>query len=172
MRKSELFCSAQVIGSTGNLLFLINDLSNILQKPWVDPGEFVKSADRESGQQCVADEEDSIPRGVYELALDFFHIPSARVSARFTILTVRPEAESTNLKGSERFLQRFLKRSADGHRLADAFHLGGESRISLGKFFKSETRNLDHAIVNHRFKTGRSFAGDVVSDFVEGVSDG
>jgi hypothetical protein len=59
-------------------MFFVNDLSNVLQKPRVDTGQFVESADREPGQQRVI--EDS----------------TAGVVTWFTILTLHSEPEATN----------------------------------------------------------------------------
>src|ERR1700722_846329 len=103
----------------------------------------MKSADRETGQKAVPDVEDSIPRGIDKLALDFFYVPLTGMSTWFTILAVPTEAKAANFQGSKRLLQRLLKRPANGHRLSDALHLGSQCWIGLGEFFKSETRNLN-----------------------------
>ena len=54
----------------------------------------MKPADRETGQKTVPDVEDSIPRGIDKLPLDFFHVPLTVIGTWLTILTVRTKAEA------------------------------------------------------------------------------
>ncbi len=50
------------------------------------------------------------------------------------------------------FLQRFLKRAADGHYFADGLHLRAERGIGSGKFLKLPLRDLHHHVVNRRLE--------------------
>ena len=69
-------------------------------------------------------------------------------------------------------MQRLLKRPTDRHRFADAFHLRGQRWLGLRKFLEREPRHLDHAVIDRRLEAGRRFAGDIVLDFVQRVTDG
>ena len=69
-------------------------------------------------------------------------------------------------------MERFLKGASDGHGFTDGLHGSGENGIGSGEFFKSEAGNLGDDVVDGRFEAGRSFAGDVVGEFVKGVTDG
>ncbi len=73
---------------------------------------------------------------------------------------------------ADSFLERFFKGSANCHYFPHAFHLGGELIFGAGEFFKGKSGHLDHHIINSGLKTGRSFPGDVVPDFIQGVSYG
>ena len=84
---------------------------------------------------------------------------------------VAAKAKALDLEAAQRFLQRFLEGAPDRHRFADAFHLRRQGRVRFRKFFESETRNLDHAVVDCRLEAGRRFAGDVVRDFVQRVAN-
>src|ERR1700751_1571105 len=81
IREAILFCAAQVVFTTRDFLLLFNNLANVLQEPWINPGEFIESADCETGEEPVADIKDSIPRSVHELLLDFFYVPGACICA-------------------------------------------------------------------------------------------
>ena len=79
--------------------------------------------------------------------------------------------EALDLQTAQRLLQRFLKRAADRHRFADAFHLRRQRRIGLREFFEREARDFDHAIIDRRLETGGRFARDVVWNFIQRVAD-
>ena len=81
-------------------------------------------------------------------------------------------AAAADLQRAEAFLQAFLKRAADGHRFAHAFHLRGERGVGLRKFLEGKARYLGDDVINARLEARRGFARDVVLEFVEQVADG
>jgi len=46
----------------------------------------------------------------------------------------------------------FLERAANGHGLADAFHLRVQRRIGLREFLEGEARNLGYDVINARLE--------------------
>ena len=89
----------------------------------------------------------------------------------FVLIPVADQSETFDLQTTQRFLQGFLEGAANSHRFTHAFHLRGQSRIGLREFFEGETWDFDDAIIDCRLETGRRFAGNVVFDLVEGVTD-
>ena len=69
-------------------------------------------------------------------------------------------------------MQGFFKRAADGHRLADGFHLRRQQILGLRKLFKGEARHLDHHVIDRRLETSRRLAGDVIGNLVQRVTHG
>ncbi len=75
-------------------------------------------------------------------------------------------------KAAQRFLQRFLEGTADGHGFTNGFHLRAQARLGLGEFFKIEPRHLGHDVVDGWLeRCRRRAAGDLVVQLVEGVAD-
>ena len=68
-------------------------------------------------------------------------------------------------------VQCLFKCPADTHGLSDGFHLTRQARVFIWKLFKIPAGNLNHDIVDGRFKTRRRFAGDIVWNFMETVAD-
>ena len=82
------------------------------------------------------------------------------------------EAVGADFQPAQRLLHRFLEGAADGHHLADRFHLGGQAGIGLREFLEVEARHLGHDIVDARLERGRgAAAGDLVLQLVQGVAD-
>ena len=88
------------------------------------------------------------------------------------VVLIATEAKAADFQPAQGFLKRLFKRPADGHCLADAFHLRGEGRIGFGEFFEGEARNLGDDIIDRRLEAGHRFAGDVVRQFMQSVADG
>ena len=65
------------------------------------------------------------------------------------------------------FLQAFLERAADGHRFADAFHLGGERGVGLREFLEGKAQNLGDDVINARLEARGGFARDVVLELIQ-----
>ena len=110
--------------------------------------------------------EDSFGIGHAELALD------GRPVGINWIFSVGAQSGATGFQASQRFLQAFFKRAADGHGLTHALHLGGQHGIGIREFFKRESRHFGDDVIDGRFKARGCFAGDVIADFVQPVSDG
>src|SRR5205807_4605085 len=62
--------------------------------------------------------------------------------------------------------------AADGHRLADRLHLGGQGRVGVGELLEGPARHLGDDVVDGRLEAGGGLAGDVVAQLVEPVADG
>src|SRR6266403_401184 len=170
--KTEPFGCAQRKRLRPNIGFGSYQSSKILQKPGIDAGKLLNARNAKAGEQGVTDEKDSVPRRIHQLTFDLFDVPSAILQSRLAIFAVSAKSESSNFQRPNRFLKCFFKRSTDRHRLANALHLSRQRGIGLREFFERETRDLDDAIIDHRFKAGRSFAGDIVADFIQRITDG
>src|SRR5581483_2610419 len=62
-------------------------------------------------------------------------------------------------------------RAADGHHLADRFHLRPEHGFGTGEFFELPARDLDDDVIERRLKTRRRHFRDVVLDFIQPIAD-
>ena len=60
--------------------------------------------------------------------------------------------------------------AANRHHFADRFHRGREKRFRSLEFFKGKTRDFGDDIVDRRFERGGCRTGDVIVDFIEGVT--
>ncbi len=88
-----------------------------------------------------------------------------------SILSIGSETVSPNLQRTKPLLQGLLKGTADRHRFPDGFHRNGQGLVGSGKFFEGKPRNLHHTVVDRWLKTGWRLLGDVVRDFVQGITD-
>lgn len=86
--------------------------------------------------------------------------------------SVAEEAETFDLETAQGFLEALFEGAADGHGFADGLHLGGEGLVGSREFFKRETGDFGDDVVDGGLERSRGFAGDVVFEFVEGVTDG
>ncbi len=81
------------------------------------------------------------------------------------------EARAALLERAQRLLQRRRVVAADGHRLADRLHGGGERGVGRRELLEVEAGHLDHDVVQRRLEARRSDLGDVVRDLVEAIAD-
>ena len=88
------------------------------------------------------------------------------------VLAVDAVSAAPGFERAHGFLKGLLEGASDAHGFADGFHLSGKGVVRGREFFESEARDLGDHIVDGRFEAGGRFAGDVVHDLVEGVSDG
>ncbi len=86
------------------------------------------------------------------------------------VVRVEPEPEPLDLHAPDRLLQRLLEGPTDRHALAHRLHLGGEGLVGLGELLEGPAGHLHHDVVDRRLETRRGGPGDVVAEFVEGVS--
>src|SRR5947207_2370321 len=123
----------------------------------------------------MPDEEDAFGVGHAQYAVDDVARKDVAVAIDFRAdapgFAVAAQAAAPNLQRAQAFLQALLKRAANGHRLADGFHLGREGRIGLREFLEGKPRNFGDDVINRRLEAGRGFARDIVPDFVEQVAD-
>ena len=78
----------------------------------------------------------------------------------------------SNLQPAQALLHGFREGTANGHGFPHRFHGGGEGGRRAGEFFKSETRDFYHHIINGGLKTGRRHLGDVVRQFIKRIANG
>ena len=111
---------------------------------------------------------DALPAGHSEFPAKRFPLG---LRAHFRARRIEPAGP--RFKAAQCFLQRLLEGAADRHDLAHRLHLRGEPIIGLGKLLESEPRHFGHHVVDAGLEgCGRRPAGDLVSEFVERVSDG
>ena len=132
------------------------------EEPGVDTRVAVNLFQLEPGPKCVCEIPDAIGTGVRQSVYQF------RAGILVQYLHARLKARRADLKSTQGFLQRLLKSAPDGHHFAHRFHLGGQSWICGGKFFKGKARDLGDHIVEGRLERGwRHAASYVVLQLVE-----
>ena len=139
------------------------------QEPRVDVGQLVNIVDRHPCLHAVADGED--PLGVRTRQAGSDITVGRLILGAPQIFLAATEPEVADFETTQGFLERLLERAADGHRLADRLHLHGQFGVGLGELFEGPARDLGHDVVDRRLKARQRFAGDVVLDLVEAVSD-
>jgi len=82
------------------------------------------------------------------------------------------EAVAVDLQGTDGLAHRLLERPADGHGLADRFHLDRQLRRRLRELLEREPRPLDDAVIDRRLEARGRLLRDVVGDLVERVAHG
>ena len=124
----------------------------------------------------MADEEDAFGVGHAQFAADDVAREDVAVAIDFRAdapgFAVAAQTAAANLQRAQAFLQAFLERAPDGHRLAHAFHLRGQRGVGLREFLEGEARNLGDDVINARLEARGGFTRDVVLEFVEQVADG
>ncbi len=86
--------------------------------------------------------------------------------------SIAAPAGPADLERSHRLLKGLLEAASDGHRFPDRFHRRGENRRTSAELLEGEARDLGDHVIDRGLEAGRRFAGDVVEDLVEGVSNG
>ena len=146
----------------------VDDAAQLAQEPRVDLGEVEDLLLGQAGEHRVADEERTLRIRAGEARADLGEVGEGGVAE----LTAATEAPGADLEGAERLLEGFLERAADGHRLADGLHRGGEGRVGADELLEREARDLGDDVVDGRLEAGRRGLRDVVLQLVERVAHG
>ena len=157
-------------GEPGEPLLRLEQLPELVQKPGIDPGRLRDVLDTQPRDERVLDLEDPFRRRRAELDAKIF-----RRRARQPVIRERSAGDPprpSDLESAQPFLEGFLEGPSDGHRLADGFHLGGETIVGAGKLLECEPRDFHDDVVEHRLERSWCGARDVVGQFVERVSHG
>ena len=142
----------------------------MIEEPGINITQFVNLLRCHSLLEGIADVENPLFIGNRKFGLD--RILGGLFGSSPEILLTATQSEVTNFQASQRFLQRLFESTADGHGFADGFHLHGQNRVGIREFFECPAGNFGDDVVDGWFKTGKRFAGDVVSDFIESITDG
>ena len=151
-----------------DLLLGRDQVADLLEKPGIVLADALDLLDVEAEPESLGDHPQPVggrPRQRRQ------HAIARPVGVREPLDLDLVQALEVGLQGAQRLLQRFLKRPADRHHLADRFHRGGERRVGLGKFFEGEAGNLGDHVVDARLERGRRAPGDIVGDLVQRVAD-
>ncbi len=152
-----------------NLLFRFDNLGEVIEKPRIDPREFINPLRCHAALERITQVPYALRTGPRKFLLDLFFVGLAVGSPQ--VAAVAAKTEATDLQTSQCFLKRFLERAADGHRLADAFHLRRECVVGLGEFFKRKPWNLRHDVVDGWLKTSGRLTSDVVGKLVQPIAN-
>ena len=148
-----------------NLLLLLHNLLNLPQEPPIDLGERKHLLHIPALREGLAEEEDALGVGHGELRRE-------RLVIDFLVGTIADEAEAFDLQAAQGLLQALFEGAADGHGLADGFHLRGERFVGSGELLEGETRDLGDDVVDGGLERGGRVARDVVFQLIERVADG
>ena len=150
-------------------VFQLDNLRQLVKEPRIDRGQIVDFGERHSRSKRIANEPDAILVRSRQLGAN---LVAVRLIARSPqVLGIAAQAEAAHFQTTHGLLKRLLKRPTDGHRFADAFHLGRQRRVGLGKLFEGEPRDLRHHVVDRRFKTGHRLLSNIVAQFVQPIAD-
>ena len=81
------------------------------------------------------------------------------------------EALCADFERTKRFLEGFFKSTPDGHGFSHGLHRRSQSGVGTDEFFKSETWDLCHYVVDGRLKAGRGLTCDIVLQLIKAVAD-
>ncbi len=144
----------------------LDDFVELAQEPGVDPRASVEFIDcrapsqrfHECPQSLRAGRIDRLPKKLFAFG------PIGKLRR---LETVMPHLERAN-----RLLHALFEGAPDGHHFADALHLRRQGVVGVRELFEGESRDLRHHVIDAGFETRGRFLGDVVLDFVEGVTNG
>ena len=150
----------------------LDDLHHLVEEPRIDLARLVNPFDRDATSKQLTHLKDAIRRG------DRDHGGQGVVVdvGQFCLRRIAAKTEPTLLQRSQTLLQALGKCATDRHHFADRLHLRTEDSRRAGKLLERPARDLGDHVVDARLEARRGRAGsrrgDVVLDFVEGVTDG
>ena len=146
----------------------VDDAAQLAEEPRVDFGEVEDFRLGQAREHRVADEERTLWIRAGEARANLREVGEGGVAE----LAAAAEAPSADLEGAERLLEGFLERTADGHRLADGLHRGGEGRVGADELLEREAGDFRDDVVDGRLEAGRRGLRDIVLQLVERVAHG
>ena len=168
VRETALFRFAdQFIGHVGDTVVLFelaldaDDVFELLEEPFVDPGQLVDAFDRVALFERVGDHEDAFVGGMRERLVD--------VDAGERL--VRDEPVHALSDHAQPFLDHLFEAAPDGHHLADRFHAGAQLARDAFELAEIPARNLADDVVESRFEAGGRTLRDGVFQFVQPVAE-
>ena len=145
-----------------DLLLDGHDILNLKQKPGIDLRNVGQFLHGRSQFECVSDLKRTVPVGFFQPITNFKPGGLITISAKSVIPV---------FKALPRFLEAFRERASDCHNLTDGLHLGSQFFVYTFEFFKIESWDLGHHVINGRLKARRCGTGHVVFQFVQRVSN-
>ena len=145
--------------------FGLHQALDLDEKPRIDVRRGMYVRHRHAGAKGVRDEEDAVGARLRQLVGE---APLPRF--RLVFVQQRIQAVLAGLQSTQRLLQGFLERAADGHHLAHGLHLRGEAIRDVGELLEGEARHLGDHIVDGWLERRRGDAGDVVGQLIERVA--
>ena len=136
----------------------------MLEEPAVDLRELKNLFDGHPTLQRLADRKNPLRIRDAEAAAQC-------IGVKCLVCPIPKQTKSFDLEASERLLHGFLESPTDRHSFTHAFHLRGESGISLRKFFEREPRKLDHNVINRGLETRRCLPRDIIPHFIQRVTN-
>ncbi len=82
------------------------------------------------------------------------------------------QAMQTDFKRTNCFVQRFFKRTSNGHDFTGRFHLRTQPAVGGDKFIERPARNLCNDIVQRRLEAGVRLLGNRVFQLIQRIADG
>ena len=150
---------APLAGERLEMVLGLHDLAQLLQKPLVD------ERDGEDGLQSHPP-----PVGFQDEVVALGRGDGDEVQEGLVVVgDLRPHVEFPR---AHRFLEGLFEGAADGHVLAHALHVRGQSGIGQRELLEGPARRLHHHVVDGGLETGGCLAGDVVGDLVQRVAHG
>ena len=150
-----------------DLLFFLDQVFHLHQEPHVDAGQVEDLLAGHAGTHGVSHVPDTLGARYGQLALE------DAAGFRVGQVDFRVEAAGADFQAAQGFLQRLLEGTADGHDFTHGLHLGGQAGVGFREFLEGEAWQLGDDVVDRRLEGRRgAAAGDVVLQFVEGVTNG
>ena len=139
-----------------------DDVFNLHQEPRIDLGQGMHLIHAHALGKGVA----HIPNAVRPRCTKFFFQDLA-------VLGFFVHAIHADFQAAQGLLERLLKGATHGHHLTHRLHLGGQSAVGLGEFFKGKARNFGDHVIDAGLETGwGGTARDVVAQFIQGIAHG
>ena len=143
------------------LLLFFHQVSDLRQEPRVDGADFVDFFQCESCAERIGDKKHTLRTRVGQFAADFRFVFAARV-----------EAAQAGFQAAQGFLEAFLMVRPIAITSPTDFICVVRRSSAAGNFFKGETRDFGHDIVDGRLERRRgTTAGDVVAQLVQRKAD-
>ncbi len=140
----------------------VDDRLDLVEEPAVDPGQLVDAVDGEALLEGLGDAEEPLVGRLAELLLE---VPEG-------IVRVGDEAVDADLEHPGGLLDGLLEGPADGHDLADRFHLRADLLRDAAELLEVPAGDLDDEVVEGGLEAGGRDLGDRVRQAGQGVAEG
>ena len=150
-----------------DFFFCFHNLFEIMEKPGIDLCMVIQFIEIHAPFECFVDFGN--PFGAW-LSEALFQVLLLKVGQ--DLLSVTAKTETPCFERTHGLLESLFEGSADRHGFTHRFHGCCQYIVRFRKFFEGPAGNFHYAVINCRFKGGAGYPGNIVAQFVQGITHG